>query len=763
MDCGKERNEEMLFSCATAGCQLTAVRAGATCCDFCPGAHTWTCLSRHSPEQRAAAQRRAQADGRAQADITQPSSASEERRGTSGGVRDDDLDARARSYSALWNQQSSSSSAAEHRLPEPVSAVLTVAAAAGFEDDVRAKARQEAYEDISKTQRQRAIDEHDRAFAGAGYGAKRPASSQQVEEARRRTAARTDMPVSRQWVVDRKGAFDEEQLKRMIVEMSSVNKSKWSHDTIEAATSGQRGSVQHVMASLARGPLSGDDLVAFKILDFGDADDPITPDWQNLEDSNVLPKIREAKARVYAEGSQPKLRTSLNHWMKYVATVAHVSFLRPRVGDDPDAFITESILRQGFVTWLVANGVGVETAEGYASLVNGWHIDTMGYGLVSSKSFDDEQYKRTKQGLRRMYPPKKLVRAGHQTELNEGLLRGGLEETLRIYDEPGRATPERWRRIEQSLAASSGEGLDYAKVTDLVYSALTELMTDGLLRPGEGVPKKGFISQKDVTFERDSEGRLQSATVMITPIKRRGKHVGDVSKRPIVIKAHRGGSLRTAELLEILNMVAPCAAGEEENTPAIRFPIAKLTGLSKRQKASLTNLTMRKVMKWYHERAARVPDHEHVKAHSFRIAGATLLFRAGVTADEIKTMGRWASDVYQIYCRLSKERLLELSSKMGNVRATQFINGSVGFFDSLLDFEPVELAQAPEVGDGQATAGGASEATEEFEETGDDRGESADSDSMSDSEMLRAIADHGRPAAGSIEALFEVADDDERS
>ena len=100
---------------------------------------------------------------------------------------------------------------------------------------------------------------------------------------------------------------------------------------------------------------------------------------------------------------------------------------------------------------------------------------------------------------------------------------------------------------------------------------------------------------------------------------------------------------------------------------------------------------------------------------------------------------------------------------MGNVRSTQFINGSVGFFDSLLDFEPVELAQAPEVGDGQATAGGASEATEEFEETGDDRGESADSDSMSDSEMLRAIADHGRPAAGSIEALFEVADDDERS
>ena len=69
-------------------------------------------------------------------------------------------------------------------------------------------------------------------------------------------------------------------------------------------------------------------------------------------------------------------------------------------------------------------------------------------------------------------------------------------------------------------------------------------------------------------------------------------------------------------------------------------------------------------MKWYHKKCAasgRAPNHDQVKPHSFRIAGATLLFSAGVTADEIKTMGRWASGVYIIYCRLSKERLLGLS------------------------------------------------------------------------------------------------------
>ena len=64
---------------------------------------------------------------------------------------------------------------------------------------------------------------------------------------------------------------------------------------------------------------------------------------------------------------------------------------------------------------------------------------------------------------------------------------------------------------------------------------------DGLLRPGEIMPKKGFISQSNVTFERDGSGKLISATVMIVPIKRYGKDVGSTAKRPSVIKANRGG------------------------------------------------------------------------------------------------------------------------------------------------------------------------------------------------------------------------------
>ena len=71
-------------------------------------------------------------------------------------------------------------------------------------------------------------------------------------------------------------------------------------------------------------------------------------------------------------------------------------------------------------------------------------------------------------------------------------------------------------------------------------------------------------------------------------------------------------------------------------------------------------------------------------------------------------MGRWFSDVYRMYCRLSKERLLNLLSRMSNSRSTQFLDGQAGFMhtgldpalqqtldSNLLDVEPVEQV-APE-------------------------------------------------------------------
>ena len=118
---------------------------------------------------------------------------------------------------------------------------------------------------------------------------------------------------------------------------------------------------------------------------------------------------------------------------------------------------------------------------------NGWHIGTMGYRLVASKSFHDEQYRRTNQGLRRLHPVTKLERAGHQAALNQAALRKELSEMMRIYDELGAMASDRWARIQRELATGPGGSLDLGNTKALVHSALTELTTDGLLRPGGGL------------------------------------------------------------------------------------------------------------------------------------------------------------------------------------------------------------------------------------------------------------------------------------
>jgi site-specific recombinase XerD len=45
--------------------------------------------------------------------------------------------------------------------------------------------------------------------------------------------------------------------------------------------------------------------------------------------------------------------------------------------------------------------------------------------------------------------------------------------------------------------------------------------------------------------------------------------------------------------------------------------------------------------------------YENITPHSFRVGGATHLFAAGVSEDLIKLWGRWKSDAYKVYMRLT--------------------------------------------------------------------------------------------------------------
>ena len=55
-------------------------------------------------------------------------------------------------------------------------------------------------------------------------------------------------------------------------------------------------------------------------------------------------------------------------------------------------------------------------------------------------------------------------------------------------------------------------------------------------------------------------------------------------------------------------------------------------------------------------------------AHSLRIGGATAALSAGVTPAQIRMMGRWSSDVYEIYCRMSEAAALRVGAAIGSAR-----------------------------------------------------------------------------------------------
>jgi hypothetical protein len=53
-------------------------------------------------------------------------------------------------------------------------------------------------------------------------------------------------------------------------------------------------------------------------------------------------------------------------------------------------------------------------------------------------------------------------------------------------------------------------------------------------------------------------------------------------------------------------------------------------------------------------------------AHSLRIGGATAALAAGIQPTLIRVLGRWSSDIYEIYCRLSLEAAAGMGALIGS-------------------------------------------------------------------------------------------------
>ena len=75
-------------------------------------------------------------------------------------------------------------------------------------------------------------------------------------------------------------------------------------------------------------------------------------------------------------------------------------------------------------------------------------------------------------------------------------------------------------------------------------------------------------------------------------------------------------------------------------------------------------------------------------AHSLRIGGATAALAAGVPPSLIRLMGRWSSDVYEIYCRMSEQSALGVGTAISAAMVTDV---EAGFHEEHLELMPSEV------------------------------------------------------------------------
>ena len=94
--------------------------------------------------------------------------------------------------------------------------------------------------------------------------------------------------------------------------------------------------------------------------------------------------------------------------------------------------------------------------------------------------------------------------------------------------------------------------------------------------------------------------------------------------------------------------------------------------------------------------AAGLPPHLF-GAHSLRIGGATAALSAGGEPSQIRLMGRWSSDVYEVYCRMSEAAALRVGAAIGSAAVRP---EALAFHEEHLELLPQELATVGRVFEG---------------------------------------------------------------
>ena len=211
--------------------------------------------------------------------------------------------------------------------------------------------------------------------------------------------------------------------------------------------------------------------------------------------------------------------------------------------------------------------------------------------------------------------------------------------------------------------------------------ALLAVAFCGLLRGGEAAlpdgeefdPRK-HLTRGDIRFFTLPDGRRAAVLVIY-----QAKNSKQLTYKTVPVYLVGGGTLidPIAELERMLEL-DPVAEDMRSVTPLFRDDAG----------AAFRRRDVSRAVKSLMESIGLDPG--CFGAHSLRIGGATAALAAGVHPSVIRITGRWSSDVWQIYARLSKQSALGVSMVIGSTPFDDCERGE--FMSEELELMPEEMA-----------------------------------------------------------------------
>jgi hypothetical protein len=334
-------------------------------------------------------------------------------------------------------------------------------------------------------------------------------------------------------------------------------------------------------------------------------------------------------------------QTGVRWWLKFCMYGRTTSPLTHLDASSPWAAKLEAEqLLIDFVLWLALSRpsgrpVSAASIAKYVGQVRAWHLRTTRTHLCGDLDYSAIQ--EVLRGVERMIPqPEKLRRWGVRTQ--------DLAAAIKAH-----------------LDGSSQQGSMWAAALATAFCGLMRGSEIGL-QDGESFDPLMHLTRADVSFRTAQDGTVY----MVLRMRPAKKGPGQRKDVPLLIAA--GGSLLDpVRLMQCMLRQDPVDASVEASTPLFRLGRAAITV---RQVRAMVQLLMQRLGL----------DSRRYGAHSLRIGGATAALAAGMSAAAIRAAGRWSSDVYRIYCRLSRQSAASVASTIGSTpfedleRGVQFVD-----------------------------------------------------------------------------------------